>query len=145
MKSFIAFLKAVRFLWIALYWVSLIVLIGFYDWVTTTLISEVGFWRFVGSLFLGGLLMEHYLGVLTCSKPAGPFAIKLARPEARWSSQHLIDALETPRRELKTVHEELVRLTGQDFGLEAHCCAMAAPESKRPRFPPAGQRVRRQK
>ena len=33
----------------------------------------------------------------------------------------LIDALENAEAETaKTVHEELVRLTGQDFGLEAH-------------------------
>ena len=124
MKSFIAFLKAVRFLWIALYWVSLIVLIGFYDWVTTNLISPDGFWRVVGSLFLGGLLIEHYLGVLTRKRQS-----LLARSliQLQPGLKHdgavsiLIDALENAEAETaKTVHEELVRLTGQDFGLEAH-------------------------
>ena len=123
MKSFIAFLKAVRFLWISLYWICLIVLIGFYDWVTTNLISSEGFFRVIGALFLGGLLMEHYLGVLTRKRQSimARSLIQL-QPGMRHDGavSILINALENAEPETaKTVHKELVRLTGQDFGHDA--------------------------
>ena len=123
MKSFIAFLKAVRFLWISFYWISLIVLIGFYDWVTTHLISSEGFFRIVGALLIGGLLMEHYLGVLTRKRQSimARSLIQL-QPGLRHDGavSILIDALDNAEPEtVQTVHQELVRLTGQDFGLQA--------------------------
>ncbi|MAJ28881.1 hypothetical protein CBD41_05680 [bacterium TMED181] len=122
MKSFIAFLKAVRFLWISFYWISLIVLLGFYEWVSTHLISTENFFRIIGVLMIGGLLIEHYLGVVTRKRQSimARSLIQL-QPGLRHDGavSILIDALENSEpATAQTIHKELVRLTGQDFGLQ---------------------------
>ncbi len=124
MKSIIAFLKAVRILWISLYWVCLVVVLdfnlGLYDWVTSTIFSSEGFFRFVIALLVGGLLMEHSLGVLTRKRQSimARSLIQL-QPGLRHDGavSILINALENSEAETaETIHKELVRLTGQDFG-----------------------------
>ncbi|HCW45542.1 MAG TPA: hypothetical protein DGU45_09575 [Planctomycetes bacterium] len=125
MKTLVAFTKALRFFWISTLFATLFTImdlgLGIYSWVTTVLFSNTeGFLRFALGITLAGVLLENLLGSWTRRRQS-IMARSLIRLQP--GLQHvaaieiLIQAMKGCSHETaKTIHQELVRLSGKDFG-----------------------------
>ncbi|MGE4619131.1 MAG: hypothetical protein AAEJ04_04905 [Planctomycetota bacterium] len=126
MKTLIALTTALRNLWLLSQGLLLAVVLdpgwGLYQAAVELAGSPEALLRGAMALTLGGLLWEHFLGILTRKRQA---ALARALLRLQPGLQHveairiLIRAMSGDNPELlKTIHQQLVKLTGKDLGTD---------------------------